>query len=708
MSDKQPATARPRPTSLNAAATKDLYKNLPAPKPRRTHSSGLSGIIGLITEHLKKSPPPCLRQSSPQTTIPGIMHPAKHAALINYESNRSSSASITEDQRGDSFNVSGVNLGTHTVQNKDSPQAVLAEFCAAPFLGDRKSESGDLNLLFASAVGHRRGGKRVGEYNFTISSSFRRSLSLQGLSSRAALAPCMISMPVGRPYHDLSDALESIPRHSWILPYVIACTPPEILGQLMELPYLIEGQSNTHTTATTITRSRAHTISFDIDPTETENTTFTVPLNMKNLSLQSENQQDSVPSEDAHATSEEDWSDVVAAHALLMRDSFDRASSESPVDDLPVTRARGHTHTGSAYEPDPSLFLPHPPTSQSSGSRAHDAEYVSLIRMSSASPRLGGRSSSNSSSFTQGSRDTRTPSAGESSKHNAYTASTTPPPPLTTILSGASGAGDDSFTVLAPVPVKIPVVSSSLIPPSRTPSPTVSSAVRGLAAQKVNFPSSWRSLGILWLCADPKWNVWHPKIVFLLDNYLLECTAVGTAVIGFTQLSGAIVEKKIFHYNARKQASPVKKRSTAQSNPNEDDYFNVVAIEDGFDSADTSPHDTATTDENTSSKSQLGGLHGASRLASYGLKITCFTTSATVPTNNHNNKNATRTGVKSSDRPSTHSFWLTTHDEAALDLIASALQRASSLTFEDVFDVQRLTGEDSLLGQGTDLLLSHA
>jgi len=730
-SSKESTSPRPRPTSLNAAMTKDLYKNIPAPKPRRTHSSGLSGIVGLITEHLKKSPPPCLRQPSPQTApFTGIMHPAKHAAFINSESNRSSSASIAEDQRGDSFNPSGMNLANNSTHSTEGPQSMLAEFCAAPFLGDRKSESGDLNLLFASAVGHRRGGKRVGEYNFTISSTFRRSLSLQGLSSRAALVPCMIPMPAGRPYHDLSDALESIPKHSWILPYVIACTPPEILGQLLDLPFLIEGQSHTHTTATTITRSRAHTISFDIDPLEPENTTFSVPLNMKHHTLEGEGN-DHFPAhhdpigaaEKTDRLSFEDWNDFSSPYAMPLRESpphvMDRASAESPVDDLPVTRARGHTHTGSAYEPDPSLFLPYPlptgtaaTTARSSLSRAqaHDAaDFVHLVRMSSASPRLGGGSHSNSFSHVRG-----TPSAAGSGKHSADIsdadrANVTPPPPLTALLGtstqdnntteSSADAYGSRIQLLAPAPVKIPAIVGGLVPPSRTPSPTVSAAALGLAAQTVHFPSSWRSLGIVWLSADPKWNVWHPKIVFLLDNYLLECTAVGTGVIGFTQLSGAIVEKKIFHYNARKHVSPLDRRTTTDTGASEDDYFNTVAIEE----AEASPRPTHTAraeESNNSSSSRTGtGLHG-SRLASFGLKITCFTTSAPQTTAQGGRDAHSTRHPSNTESSGTHSYWLTTHDEASLDLIAAALQRATQLTFEDVFDVQRLTGEDSLLGQG--------
>ena len=258
-----------------------------------------------------------------------------------------------------------------------------------------------------------------------------------------------------------------------------------------------------------------------------------------------------------------------------------------------------------------------------------------------------------------------------------------------------------SLPMHKPVPINTTLISGNMVPPSRTPSPSVSSAALGLIPQTVNFPSSWRSLGIVWLSADPKWNVWHPKIVFLLDNYLLECTAVGTGVIGYTQLSGATIEKKIFHYSTRKgfipkQRSPVVERSGSPDG----DYFNVVAIEDGFDPDDGDDFEKEVPAQKIPSPLRHTGL------SSYGLKITCFTTSALgAPAKPAAVAGAFATNPKISANKSTgaagtHSYWLTTHDEAALDYIAAALQRASTLTFEDVFEVQRLTQDDSLLGQG--------
>ena len=711
-------TKKVRPASFNVAKSKDLYTGLPAPKPRRTHSAGLSGIVELITEHLKSSPPPSLRQSSP--------HPGKYIAnpFLTHESNRCSSASITEEQQHDTFNPTGVNLGSSIFQPSHAPAAMLAEFCATPFLGDRKSESGDLNLLFASSSGIRRGGQRIGEHNFTMT-GFRRSFSLEGLSGKAALSPCMIAMPAGRPYYDLSDALESIPPHSWILPYVIACTPPEILGQLLALPFLVEGQSHTHTTATAITRSRAHTISYDIDPAESENDAFTVPLNIKGAKVVTSA---SVATEqDTPVVDSEDWYsyDTRAPFDVPLKESNPRRaehmSSTSPLDDLPVTRARGHTHTGSVYElPDPSLFNNIPPKTTSrardSIGRKKEGDFGSLIRMSSASPRFGGSTGGyQGGSGKYNKPDTNADKArnkaqwelqeshesykGEYSSIQLPIAAAVVPAPVSTTTHSLHHP-----PLLAPAPIKPntgPFSLTNPLPIPRTPSP----ATLGIAPQTMNFPSSWRSLGILWLCSDPKWNQWHPKIVFLLDNYLLECTAIGTAVIGYSQLSGAVIEKKMFQYHARLPTQKPHKTQVPTAHPanekhisvgnavqstTEDDYFHEIlneeadfASEDDFSprhaSSGSTPHSPHTAATNTGHTYHTA--HGAGQLASYGLKITSFTTSNihpnTDPISHKNSNHSTKPNMgfnKNAMEPNTHSFWLTTHDEASLDLIAVALQ----------------------------------
>ena len=59
----------------------------------------------------------------------------------------------------------------------------------------------------------------------------------------------------------------------------------------------------------------------------------------------------------------------------------------------------------------------------------------------------------------------------------------------------------------------------------------------------VNVPSSWHSLGQVWLSKDPAWSPWEKKLVLLLDNYLLECMADCSSIIGFAQLTDASVEK---------------------------------------------------------------------------------------------------------------------------------------------------------------------
>ncbi|KAJ1400001.1 hypothetical protein B484DRAFT_438086, partial [Ochromonadaceae sp. CCMP2298] len=70
-----------------------------------------------------------------------------------------------------------------------------------------------------------------------------RSISLQNLQLANTTVPVMVPMPPSQPYFDLADSLESIPKYSWILPYVLTCCPPQLLGQLRRLPFLIEGMS---------------------------------------------------------------------------------------------------------------------------------------------------------------------------------------------------------------------------------------------------------------------------------------------------------------------------------------------------------------------------------------------------------------------------------------------------------------------------------
>jgi hypothetical protein len=74
----------------------------------------------------------------------------------------------------------------------------------------------------------------------------------------------------------------------------------------------------------------------------------------------------------------------------------------------------------------------------------------------------------------------------------------------------------------------------------------------------ITFPDSWRSLGVLLLSSDPSWCKWEPKIVFLLDTYLIECVNSTTAfsIIGYIQLSDSQIEKTAFQNESFKRFIP--------------------------------------------------------------------------------------------------------------------------------------------------------
>ena len=84
-------------------------------------------------------------------------------------------------------------------------------------------------------------------------------------------------------------------------------------------------------------------------------------------------------------------------------------------------------------------------------------------------------------------------------------------------------------------------------------SPPVLSSTR-----PIQFPDSWRSLGVLLLSSDPSWCKWEPKIVFLLDTYLIECVNSTTAfsIIGYIQLSDSQIEKTTFQNESYKRFIP--------------------------------------------------------------------------------------------------------------------------------------------------------
>lgn len=164
------------------------------------------------------------------------------------------------------------------------------------------------------------------------------------------------------------------------------------------------------------------------------------------------------------------------------------------------------------------------------------------------------------------------------------------------------------------------------------------------------FPSSWRALGVLLVSQDPSWRPWETKMVFLLDNFLLEATSNGSKLIGFAPLAGAKIKKCPF----------------------------------------TDPHGRTRGTGNASRNNQRdGGSVGRSfnlrqEDLSYGLVITCFT---------------------KSDRSAAQSqFWITCTELQDLDILENALVRASRLRVEDVFDLPNVDQETSVLGRGTKCL----
>jgi len=74
----------------------------------------------------------------------------------------------------------------------------------------------------------------------------------------------------------------------------------------------------------------------------------------------------------------------------------------------------------------------------------------------------------------------------------------------------------------------------------------------------ITFPDSWRSLGMVLLSSDPSWCKWEPKIVFLLDTYLIECVNSTTdfKIIGYIQLSDSQIQKITFQNESFKRFNP--------------------------------------------------------------------------------------------------------------------------------------------------------
>eukprot|EP01036_Dinobryon_divergens_P029813 gene29813-38967_t len=63
------------------------------------------------------------------------------------------------------------------------------------------------------------------------------------------------------------------------------------------------------------------------------------------------------------------------------------------------------------------------------------------------------------------------------------------------------------------------------------------------AIAHIDLPSTWRSLGSVRVFNN-SWKNWESRLLYLLDNFLLECdNEVGGTILGFAPLSSAIVER---------------------------------------------------------------------------------------------------------------------------------------------------------------------
>ena len=51
--------------------------------------------------------------------------------------------------------------------------------------------------------------------------------------------------------------------------------------------------------------------------------------------------------------------------------------------------------------------------------------------------------------------------------------------------------------------------------------------------------SSWKSIGILLVTNDPRWNPWAARLLVLMDNFIFECMVDGSTIIGYIPLSKA-------------------------------------------------------------------------------------------------------------------------------------------------------------------------
>lgn len=187
---------------------------LAAPKPQRSHVD----LFSMVEQHLRDTPSPVLRQSSPH-----LNNPAINAIVLQ---------GILEACK------SGSGSG-HSSPTNEGPLALL-EHTASPFLGETLSvHQGAYDPTYNQSKRFEQPQNKLMVDGMGIL-RMPRAQSLEGLLSTASELPCMIKMPRTQAFSELGDSFETIPSKSWILPYIIACCPPVLLQQLVYLPKLIQ------------------------------------------------------------------------------------------------------------------------------------------------------------------------------------------------------------------------------------------------------------------------------------------------------------------------------------------------------------------------------------------------------------------------------------------------------------------------------------
>jgi calcium/calmodulin-dependent protein kinase I len=225
------------------------------PKPHHP----ISDLFTTVAENIKSTPSPTLRFSSPHlhahpaasSTFSGTPPPTvpeEDTVSTNSPSGGGSAPAIQVPNR------STVIQGSHHIEH-------IAEKHGAPFLGEILSvhESAGLHPQAMRAFYDPTGKLTVDGMGIL---RMPRAQSLEGLSSILSDAPVLIKLPRARALNELGDTFESIPKHSWMFPFILACAPNLVLEQLINLPKLIETQSNSkYDTAAFQKRHFAHGVS---------------------------------------------------------------------------------------------------------------------------------------------------------------------------------------------------------------------------------------------------------------------------------------------------------------------------------------------------------------------------------------------------------------------------------------------------------------